>query len=474
VAEPAGDMRLARLARDLLRAEGFRGLSERLADRLEALRDRMEEKTVAPAELAEALAAGGGAPVLDVLATPLAPRYGGVPVQLATRLPEERRLRTTALLSPEGGRWTLRAAAGGARLRTRLGRSGPANDPARDLGAELQVVGEAADRAGARIVNFEGVAGWTPAALRSFAGAFRGGRRIVLSLHDFGLFCPRPNLVEEPHGRFCGYSRDATRCRACLAATWDLPAGFVEEWRRASAELLSAAGAVIYPSEFLQRQHAAIFPGYRPRLERVVAPPAPGLEGPGEIVAPVHRWRRRQPGEPLRVAFVGAYRPHKGALVFEELLRLDARRAERPVRWSILGSGDPALLLEARRRGARVAGHYRAGGLVRLLRDEEIDVALLPSLWPETYALTLSECRAAGVPVVAFALGAIAERVGAEGGGILVPVEEGAAGIAAVLEKVRSGAIEIPPFRGIEPPASAVRAAAGRADLYRILLADAS
>lgn len=467
-------MRLARLARDLFRAEGLRGLSERLADRLETLRDRMEEKTVAPAEFADALAAWGGASVLDVLSTPLAPRYGGVPVQLATRLPEERRLRTTALVSPEGGRWTLRAAAGDVRLRTRLGRSVPANDPARDLDAELQVVGEAADLAGARIVNFEGVAGWTPAALRGFAGAFRGGRRVVLSLHDFGLFCPRPNLVEEPCGRFCGYSRDAERCRACLAATWGLPSGFVEEWRSASAELLAEVAAVVYPSEFLRRQHAEFFPGGPPRLERVVAPPAPGLEALVEIVSPQHPWRHRQPGEPLRVAFVGAYRPHKGALVFEELLRLDARRAERPVRWSILGSGDPALLLAARRLGARVTGHYRAGGLVSLLREEEIDLALLPALWPETYALTLSECRAAGIPVVAFALGAIAERVGAEGGGILVPAGEGSAGIAAVLEKVRTGALEIPPLRGVEPRATAARAAAGRADLYRTLLANPS
>ena len=461
-----------RLARDLFRAEGPGGMVERLADRIESLRDRMAERTVTPAGLAETLARAGGAPVLDVLATPLEPRFGGVPVQLAARLPEERRIRATALLSPERGRWTLRIAAGGVRLRTRLGTAVPEEAPSRVRDGAAAIVVEAAGLAGARIVNFEGAAGWSPETLRSFVEGSRGARKVVISLHDFALFCPRPNLVEEPYGRFCGYSRDAARCGACLASTWGLSGRFVEGWREASTGLLSTVDAVVYPSEFLRRQHAVLFPEAGPRLERVVAPPAPAGGMPEGAGDPRGRRRPRSAGEPLRVAYVGAYRPHKGALVFEELLRRDAGPAGRAVKWSILGSGDPALLLEARRLGARVAGHYRAGGLVKLLLEGEIDLALLPALWPETYALTLSECRAAGVPVLAFALGAIADRVRSEGGGLLVPPHEGADGIAARIEKVRTHALEIPPFRGREPGASAPRAAAERTDLYRTLLGE--
>ncbi len=458
-------MRLVRLAWDLFRAEGPGGMSERVADRIEALRDRMEERTVTPASLSAWLARAGGAPVLDVLATPLAPRFGGVPVQLAARLPEERRLRATALVSPEGGHWTLRVAAGGERLRARLGPAAREPDPSRGHDAAAEIVARAARLSGARVVNFEGVAGWSPEALRAFTEEPGNARKVVISVHDFALYCPRPNLVEEPHGRFCGYSRDASRCEACLAATWRLSSGFVERWRDASTALLSKVDAVVYPSEFLRRQHAELFPEERPRLERVIAPPAPS--GAARVEEP--RRGRRRAGEPFHVAFVGAYRPHKGALIFEELLRRDRSREERAVVWQVLGSGDPALLLTARRLGARIAGHYRAGSLTRLLLEREIDLALLPALWPETYALTLSECRAAGVPVLAFALGAIAERVRSEGGGLLVPPEEGADGVAAALEKVRTGALEIPPFRGLEPGASAFRAAAAREELYRTL-----
>jgi len=450
-----------RLVWELLRAEGARGLLERAADRAATRRERRAEREVAPGDL---LGKGEAIPVLDVLATPLAPRFGGVPTQLGPRLAEEERLRPTALLSPEEGEWSLRTVCRGERRRARLGPCCIDPDPRHGLRAGVSTIVEAARRIGARVVNVEGIAGWPPDALAPLAG---GERKLVLSLHDFALFCPRPNLVEEPHARFCGYSREAERCRACLAATWHLPEGFVEGWREASAGLLAAADAAVYPSEFLRGRHAELFAGKAPRLERVIAPPSPG----GATGRPVSG-RPGGRGKPLHAAFVGAFRPHKGALVFEEVVRGMASSAPGAVRWSVLGSGDPGLLLRARGLGVRVAGHYRAGSLASRLREEEVDLALLLSVWPETFALTLSECRAAGVPALAFAHGAIADRIGSEGGGLLVPPEEGAEGIVAALARVLGGSAPIPEFRGTEPGPGAARAAAERTALYRLLLGE--
>ena len=142
------------------------------------------------------------------------------------------------------------------------------------------------------------------------------------------------------------------------------------------------------------------------------------------------------------------------------------------MRWSILGSGDPALLLRAKRLGAGVVGYYRAGGLTRLLCRERVDVALLLSIWPETFGLTLTECRAAGVPALAFSHGAIGDRVAAEGGGLLVPPEDGPDGVARLLERILSREVVIPPYRGEEAGPSPARAASERGDLYAALLAD--
>jgi len=74
--------------------------------------------------------------------------------------------------------------------------------------------------------------------------------------------------------------------------------------------------------------------------------------------------------------------------------------------------------------------------------------------------------------VIAFALGAIAERVASEGGGLLVPIEDGAEGVAAVLGRVLAGEVVVPAFRGERAGSSARRAAEARSELYRTLLAE--
>jgi glycosyltransferase involved in cell wall biosynthesis len=121
---------------------------------------------------------------------------------------------------------------------------------------------------------------------------------------------------------------------------------------------------------------------------------------------------------------------HKGALVFEEVVRLLKGSG---LRWSAYGGGDPELLARLRRLPrVRVRGYYRSGTLPLLLRRDRVDLALLLSIVPESYSLVLDECRAAGVPVVAFDLGAVGDRLPRLGAGRLVPLEVGAAGIAAV------------------------------------------
>lgn len=464
-----GIARTLRLAVDLLSAEGPRGLLERLAERGAELRERFGERRVG---LDRAALGDLHAPVLDVLATPLVARGGGVPLQYRARRAEEARMRTVALLAPDAGAWTLRLTRGGVTTRTRLApcpgveRSGWVDGgPGGGAGAAVKTVLEAARLVGAGIVNVEGAAGWSPAALRALA---ESGPRLVLSLHDFALFCPRPNLVEEPGARFCGYSTDAERCRACLGATWSLPPAFLAAWRGEAGALLAGAEAVVYPSPFLMRRHAELFPGARPRLARVIEPAAPGAGGEP---APATRAVGRE--GLARVAFVGAFRPHKGALVFLELVRASSL-CGRPVRWSILGSGEPSLVRAARSAGVGSAGHFRAGSLPRRLAADGVDVALLLSIWPEAWSLTLSECRAAGVPVVAFDHGAIGERIAAEGGGVLVPVENGAEGIESMLAKVLTGEVAVPPFRGGPAESPGRRAAEERSELYRALLGGAS
>jgi len=470
----------------VLRAEGVAAVAERLRDRLAEARRRRSFRP------AKAPPAGFSCAVLNLAATAPAPRLGGVQAQLRWRLAAEAERRPVALLYREpasaGGGFRLELQAGGDRRALRwppdgdLGRQ-PRGDfkplPATALTDPRleRAVAWAAACCGATTVQVEGLAGMPLASLLRLRQA--AGLRLVLAIHDFAAFCPRPHLLESPAPpappRFCHYSRDSLRCERCLGRDFaGLPPGYQEERRELARQLLASADAVIYPSTFLSKAHDELFAGAGRAVARVIAPAAAGTHP-----APA---RSVRPGPPRHVAWVGAVQPHKGALVFAAAVeRLAA--AGRRLRFSAYGGGDREILARWRRLpGLRVRGYYRAGSLPALLRRDRVDLALLLSVVPESYGLALDECNVAGVPVVAFDLGAPAERIVAAGSGLLLaapladdPAAAGAA-LAILLEDLLDGRLDLPPATALphppdpaEAPGAAAATLAAWLGIYREL-----
>jgi glycosyltransferase involved in cell wall biosynthesis len=443
-----------RTAGRVLRAEGLPALRDRLSDRWQERHRRLSFVAAgSPLDLP-------ASPVLNLLSTAPTPRLGGLQAQLLHRIESEAARRPLALLYPEAGAWRLEVAAGARRLSLTLDGGEPPSPVALADAAFERAVSRAVREVGARGLHVEGLAALP---LASLLALHRQGLALVLSVHDFSLFCPRPHLLESPELRFCNYSRDGGRCARCLAADWPLPPGFQQERRALARELLLAADAAVYPSDFLRRRHLELFPGIPPERQRVVEPSGPLPAEPAAAGG----------GMPVRhIAYIGKVLPHKGALVFEEVVhRLASGFPD--LRWSAYGGGDSELLLRLRRLpGMRVRGYYRSGSLIDHLRRDRVDLALLLSIVPESYSLALSECLAAGVPVAAFDHGAIAERLRRHGGGLLVEPEAGAAGIAAAVA-ARINGLRIPgENRTLDealPAGGAGGAAEAFADLYREL-----
>jgi glycosyltransferase involved in cell wall biosynthesis len=356
--------------------------------------------------------------VINLQATSPSPRYGGLPAQFLARLRCEEKDRPVALLSPARPGYRLELTRHGRRGRLELPGSALHATALIDPAFESAVL-RAKAQVGASVLHPEGVAGLP---LESLLRLRAQGLKLVLSLHDFALFCPRPHLMERPADRVCGYCRDLDRCQRCLAVDWTVPASFQARRRAIAPELLAAADAVVYPSAFLRDRHMELFGPLDADRQHVIAP-AVDLAVLSE--PPV-------PGLIRHIAYVGAVHAHKGALVFEEVVK--ALSSTPGLRFTVIGGGDPVILARLRRLPrVTIRGYYRAGSLPGLLRREGVDLALLLSTWPESYGITLDECRAAGVPVVAFAHGAMGEKLGREGGGVVVPVEEGAVGVARVV-----------------------------------------
>jgi glycosyltransferase involved in cell wall biosynthesis len=437
----------------VLRAEGWAALRERVSDRL---RDSLRRRSF---RAAASLSDLPPIPVLNLLSTVPTPRLGGMQVQLLNRMESEARRRPLALLYPEAEGYRLEISAAGRRLALGLGEGPPPSPVAlRDTAFE-RAAARAAAEVGAAALHVEGL---SSIPLASLLELHRSGLALILSVHDFSLFCPRPHLLEVPQLRFCHYSRDPERCARCLGQDWPVGLGFQEERREIARELLHAAAAVVYPSDFLRRQHLELFPGIPEERQRVIEPAS-------SAVHPAPAWRE---GPVRHIAYVGQVQPHKGALVFEQMVERLAPDAVPGLRWSAYGGGDPELLRRLRRLPrVQVHGYYRSGSLVRRLRRDRVDLALLLSVWPESYNLALSECRMAGVPVVAFDHGAIADRVRRHGGGLLVDPALGSEGVAGLLREMIAGRRAAPrdPAPGAAPPCSADDAAGAFAELYREL-----
>jgi glycosyltransferase involved in cell wall biosynthesis len=423
------------LAWQVLRAEGMAAFRDRSLDRLAAWRRRRRYRRVDAGGLTAVV------PVLSVLPAPPRPDLGGVLVQFLRR--QAAAAGPRALLYPERGGYRLEVdAASGPRAAVLPGTL-PGILDLRDESFE-DAVRLAAEMLGAKALHVEQPAGLP---LGSLLRLRRSGLRLVLSLHDFGLFCVRPHLLEQPRLAFCRYCRDDARCAACLRRDWPVDDGFQPARRAVASELLAAADAVVYPSDFMRRRYRELLRA--PTATAWVVPPALAPPVPPASAGPVRR-----------VAYVGSVRAHKGALVFEEV----AGRFPELV-WSAFGGGDPEILRRWRRtRAIAVRGYYRAAALPRLLRRRRVDLALLPSIVPESYGLTLDECWAAGVPVIAFDHGALAERIRERGGGWLVRPEEGAAGVERRLREVLRRP-EVPSGRGDRPPEEP----RSFADVYRAL-----
>jgi len=413
----------------VIRAIGSVIRGEGVGSALRRTRERIAEAAQAAAFRFRGTFAGNAqASILNVAADGTSLRLGGLQAQLVARLDEERHFRNVAVVSPGI-----------------LDLSRPSRHT-RGVSTQIETaIRDAIAITGARTIHFEGMHG-VP-----FAEVLRlieDGFDVIVSVHDFSLFCQRPHLIEEPGDTFCFYSRDFDRCHRCLSQTWPVVQNAQRDHRALAQHILTSAMHVIFPSQFLLDQHRQIFS--MPKLAGVVIEPAVCSRD----------LRGAAPGR--AIAYAGSAKRHKGAHLLGEL----AQRTGAALH--IFGGGDEDVLRDLRSRpNVTVHGYYRGGELPSLLQKHGIGLVIVPSIWPEAHCLVISEAWLAGAAVAAFDLGAQAERIRAHGGGWLAPLESGADGLAAIVNQWLAGSITATPPHDIATPIDAARA---HIELYRTIV----
>lgn len=240
--------------------------------------------------------------------------------------------------------------------------------------------------------------------LSLIAAAKAAGLPIVVSFHDYYAACPTVKLLDE-RNRFCGGNCTPGR-GPCRAELWPVEAlqplkhVAVVPWRRMMSNALAQADHFVTTSVAARKLMLANLPQLAARPFDVIPHGRDFAEFRRHAGIP-------RSGERLKVLVLGNISPAKGAHVVAAL-------AQDP-RLEVHVLGEPAAFLTT----ADVVRHgtYDRDDVVRRIGEIGPHVGLIASIWPETHCHTLTELWAAGVPVVAFALGAVGERLGRCGGG---------------------------------------------------------
>ena len=252
-------------------------------------------------------------------------------------------------------------------------------------------------------VEFHSAVGWSlPWLDQLITEAARRAIPLTTVIHDYSAICPRVNLVGAK-GVYCR-EPDPRTCNSCIAGG-RTPAAFegngdyawtIEEWRRWWGSLLARTNHIVAPCHDTGERFSNYFPGLN-------------IDIVGHADRRTIRPLPRPPKERVfRVAIVGGINRSKGAKLLTKIAEA-ARVNHLPLEFIIIGYSTDQRV--HRLNNVKITGPYREQHADSLLAEAQCHVALFPALWPETYSYALTVPMAAKLPVMAFRLGAQAERL---------------------------------------------------------------
>ena len=231
--------------------------------------------------------------------------------------------------------------------------------------------------------------------------------KLTMLIHDFYAFCPTINLLKKDL-TYCGLPQDEN-CADCYKQfAYDGLNGCVSigDWQKMWGDFLKVCDDVIVFSEDSRDKVQKVF-GNLPQLSLV----------PHKVtyISPLDK--RYKTTDTLNVACLGELTIHKGLYVVRDILELLEK--ENGITLSLIGSS------VGKKKGVlkklKETGRYDVSELPEIILKNDIDMFLIPSIWPETFSYTAEEVMQLGLPVVCFDLGAPAERVGKYEKGMIIP-----------------------------------------------------
>uniref|UniRef100_UPI00293D840D glycosyltransferase n=1 Tax=Janthinobacterium sp. TaxID=1871054 RepID=UPI00293D840D len=247
------------------------------------------------------------------------------------------------------------------------------------------------------------------AALTSFKSA--SGAKLRFYLHDYHMVCPSHFLLNDA-GKFCGVP-DREQCRRCLPKIQDNLANLfvardIDLWRDRWGSALDSADEIVHFSMSTRKLFSRAYPGIREEQWQFRPHHVPQWQG--RFTYPAGR-------NGVRLGVVGHIGRAKGSEVVLELAR-HVKRQGADIEIVVIGTVDGVFDDLA----VTATGHYKHADLAQLINTNQLHMALMPSVVPETFSYVTHELMQLEVPIICFDLGAQAEVVGRYAKGCVVPL----------------------------------------------------
>lgn len=242
--------------------------------------------------------------------------------------------------------------------------------------------------------------------------AEKNGAFVLYLLHDFFAICPTINLLTE-NGVYCQVPEQAI-CQKCLERNprfHDLHC--VERklgisiWRQNWSRFFENCDEIRTFSESSRRILRKAYPDI-PEDKVTMRPHA--IDYLPEIST------KKKHTTTLNIAVIGGINEIKGVNIVAEMAKLIRLYGENAC-ITVIGKPWPDIPEGL----CHCTGSYERTSLPSLVLENDIDIILIPSIWPETFSYTCQEAMRMGLPVACFDIGAPAERVKVYDKGIIVP-----------------------------------------------------
>ncbi|MBP3398051.1 MAG: glycosyltransferase family 4 protein [Alphaproteobacteria bacterium] len=220
--------------------------------------------------------------------------------------------------------------------------------------------------------------------------------------HDFQCICPSFNLIN-CDGEYCQL-KYRHGCEMCWknkkmaknqTANKVLRSGAnnIQDWRNKWGNFLAqTADDIVVFSSVVSEIFTKVYPQIKNKIKII----------PHEVQQ--YRHVNIKPHKSCNIAVLGAISQQKGADVIKTMAE-KIGQYNNDVKIIVVGT------IVHKLKNISVTGAYKPKYLPKIMEKNNIDIVLIPSIWPETFSYTTSEAMSMGLAVACFDIGAPAERV---------------------------------------------------------------